>query len=82
VPLYRCEQCGWATTAFRFEAVPAHRTDCPECAGVLRMTFDAMAPRSGGTGIRRLAGHGDLSQAPHVVSERPLTPTRAVVDPS
>jgi hypothetical protein len=39
MPLYRCERCGWATTAFRVDAVRDHHTDCPECAGALRMVF-------------------------------------------
>jgi hypothetical protein len=39
VPLYSCEQCGWATTSFRFDAVREHHSDCPECSGLVRLVF-------------------------------------------
>jgi hypothetical protein len=39
VPLYCCEVCGWATSSFRVDAVNGHETDCPECAGALRLVF-------------------------------------------
>ena len=39
MPLYCCEQCGWATTSFRFDAVREHHTDCPQCSGLVRLVF-------------------------------------------
>lgn len=33
MPLYRCPECGWATTASWVTTVRAHRAGCPECAG-------------------------------------------------
>ncbi len=44
MPLYCCEACGWATTGLRVDAVSAHQTQCPECAGLLRLTFNKVAP--------------------------------------
>jgi hypothetical protein len=44
MPLYQCEQCGWATTAFRVEAVRDHHDDCPECLGTIRMVFYVGTP--------------------------------------
>jgi hypothetical protein len=40
MPLYCCEACGWATTGLRVDAVAAHQAQCPECAGLLRLTFN------------------------------------------
>jgi hypothetical protein len=40
VPLYCCEDCGWAFTGLRVDAVHAHRDECPVCAGVLRLAFE------------------------------------------
>jgi len=45
VPLYWCDGCGWASTAFRVDAVRTHHADCPDCAGTLRLTYHiATAP--------------------------------------
>jgi hypothetical protein len=44
MPLYRCARCGWATTAFRVEAVRDHHADCPECLGTIRMVFYVGTP--------------------------------------
>ncbi len=44
MPLYRCAQCGWATTAFRVEAVRDHHIDCPECLGTIRLVFYVGTP--------------------------------------
>jgi hypothetical protein len=44
MPLYRCEQCGWATTSFRVEAVRDHHADCPECLGTIHMVFYVGTP--------------------------------------
>jgi hypothetical protein len=43
MPLYCCEACGWATTGLRVDAVAAHQAQCPECAGLLRLTFNMLA---------------------------------------
>ena len=40
MPLYLCEACGWATTGLRVDAVAAHEAQCPECSGLLRLTFN------------------------------------------
>jgi hypothetical protein len=44
MPLYCCEACGWASTGLRVDAVAAHQAQCPECAGLLRMTFNMVGP--------------------------------------
>jgi hypothetical protein len=41
VPLYRCERCGWVTNAHLVDAVREHQATCPECAGTIRLVFDA-----------------------------------------
>lgn len=44
MPLYCCDVCGWATTAFRVDAVRGHQTVCPSCAGAMRIAFHLEEP--------------------------------------
>lgn len=44
MPLYCCEVCGWATTAFRVDAVREHHSECPSCAGTMRIAFHLEEP--------------------------------------
>jgi hypothetical protein len=43
VPLYACDRCGFASTAFRADAARAHQLDYPGCAGTIRMVLDPQA---------------------------------------
>jgi hypothetical protein len=40
VPLYRCSDCGFVTTASQANAVRAHAEGTPDCAGRLEMIAD------------------------------------------
>lgn len=40
VPLYACDRCGFASTAFRADAARSHQLDYPLCAGTIRMVLD------------------------------------------
>jgi hypothetical protein len=42
VPLYCCDVCGWATTAFRVDAVREHHNECRSCVGTMRLAFDLL----------------------------------------
>jgi hypothetical protein len=44
VPFYCCDDCGWATTAFRVDAVREHQIACPSCAGAMRIAFQVEEP--------------------------------------
>jgi hypothetical protein len=46
VPLYCCDVCGWATTAFRVDAVREHQVECQACAGTMRIAFHLEEPAS------------------------------------
>jgi hypothetical protein len=39
VPLYACELCGFTESAFRVDAVRAHRLQDPICPGTIHITF-------------------------------------------
>jgi anti-anti-sigma factor len=39
VPLYACEHCGFTSAAFRPEAAHLHRSENPDCEGVIRIIF-------------------------------------------
>jgi anti-anti-sigma factor len=39
VPLYACDRCGFTSATFRIEAARVHRTDYPECEGIVQIIF-------------------------------------------
>jgi hypothetical protein len=43
VPLYACDRCGFASTAFRADAARAHQLDYASCAGTIRIVLDPQA---------------------------------------
>ena len=53
VPLYACDRCGFASTAFRVDAARAHQLDYPSCTGTIRMVLDppARRPQIGGSSL-------------------------------
>ena len=66
VPLYRCDDCGFVTTASHENALEAHEVGSPHCPGRLTMIADfARTPTvTAPTGRRRRAGGRSLSGEP------------------
>jgi hypothetical protein len=46
MPLYSCEQCGWATTASWRQAIPAHASGSPDCYGTVQLVRHQSAAAS------------------------------------
>jgi anti-anti-sigma factor len=62
VPLYACDLCGFTSAAFRVDAAAAHRLECPDCDGVVRIIFRSDQPSRGPTYASAAGGQaGDRS---------------------
>jgi hypothetical protein len=73
VPLYRCAQCGFVTTASRDTALAAHEQGSAECAGEVELIADfARQPvvNAPGGRRRRRPGAPPSTQAPPPPAER------------
>ena len=60
MPLYRCADCGFVTTASRENAVAAHEEGSLDCAGALELIADFARPSmvASAGARRRRAGQG------------------------
>lgn len=54
VPLFRCADCGFVTTASQTNALAAHEAGSPDCAGEIQLIADfTRAPMVAAPGARR-----------------------------